>query len=285
MTIVAELLHNSLDPTLTGERLRQQMLADFPDFDPDRLTVLPTEKRSENHLVNLMHDERVIAVMGAPISVGTDLNQIAQVSMLWPDDQPVPSDCGGRTIVSILRPNDDTLSRSDETHHIAAIDDATLLSRTMAAAIAVSDSIVAVHFGSAGHVVDPTTFRELALETSSVSLPSAWVSRNIAASPSGSVSGYTRGMDMLGLMDIEIIESSESPEDTFMRLTDISTYQLQNGPVIGDGDSLGATEDVELIASHAPSVHNPDKTVLRLAFANNEEPPARQKKKRWFRRK
>lgn len=284
MTIVAELLHDSLDPTLTGERLRQQMLADFPDFDPARLTVLPTEKRSENHLVNLMYDERLIAVMGAPISVGIDLTQFAQVSMLWPDHLPVPSDCGGRTIVSILRPNDDTLSRAEETRHIAAIDDATLLSKTMAAAIAVSDSIVAVHFGSAEHVVAPATFRELALETSSGSLPSAWISRNIASAPDGSVSGYTRGMDMLGLMDIEIIESSESPEDTFMRLTDISTYQLQNGPVIGDGDSLGATEDVELIASHAPSVHNPDKPVLRLAFANNEVTPTRQKR-RWFRRK
>lgn len=284
MTPVAELLHDSLDPNLTSERLRKQMLADFPDLDPTRLTALSSDKPSENHLVNLTYDERLIAVMGTPISESVDLNQISHASMLWPDDLPVPGDCGGCTTVSILRPNDDTLSRAEETRHIAAIGDTTLLSRTMASAIAISDSIVAVHFGSAGHVVPPATLRELALETPPDSLPSAWVSRNIATAPSGSVSGYTRGMDMLGLMDIEIVESPESPEDTFMRLTDISTYQLQNGPVIGDGDSLGATADVELVASHAPSVHNPDKTVLRLAFANNEVTPARQKK-RWFRRK
>ncbi|WP_130840228.1 DUF4261 domain-containing protein [Corynebacterium neomassiliense] len=285
MTIIAGLIQNRPDPNLTGDRLRQQMLADYPDLSPTLLSVHAADRPGENHPVYLTYGDRLIAMTGVPAPVGDGLDHMAQESPLWPDDVPTPGNCGAQKILTVLRPDDDTLSRSEETRHIAAMDDATLLSRAMAAAIAVSDSIAAVYFASAGHVAEPTTFREMALEAPSASLLSAWVSRNIAVSPHGVVSGYTRGMDMLGLMDIEIIESPESAEDTFMRLTAISTYQFQNGPVIGDGDSLGGTEDVELLASHAPSVNTPAKTVLRLTFANSEEVPARQKRKRWFRRR
>nr|WP_221247404.1 DUF4261 domain-containing protein [Gordonia humi] len=278
------LFQSHLDPALTGERLREQMLADFADLDPALLTVDPAENPSDDRPLSLSYGDTMIALMGIPATVGDDLAAIAQYSRLWPDTVPAPTDYSAHTIVTVMRPGEDTT-------HTDAIDDATLLSKVIASAVAVSESVVAVYFGSADHVVVPKLFRDLAIETLPDPILPAWVALNVAPRADGVMTGHTRGMDMLGLMDIEIVESPESAEDTFARLANISIYQLQNGPVIGDGHSLGATEDAELFAMHAPSALNPDKTVLQLTFASDGEQPVAPtaaeptRKRGWFRKK
>lgn len=279
------LFQSRIDPDLTGEVLRQQMLADFPDLKPESLTVDAPENVDEDRPLTLSYGDALIAVMSVPAPVGDDLHEIAQYSRLWPDSTPVPTSYDAHTIISVLRTGGDAAS------HLTAISDAALLSKAIASAIAVSDSIVAVYFGSANHVIVPELFRDLTLETLPDPILPAWVALNVAPRTDGVMTGHTRGMDMLGLMDIEIVESPEPAEDTFARLANIAIYQLQNGPVIGDGHSLGTTEDAELYALHAPSALNPDKTVLQLTFAAGDEQPIAatavepERKRGWFRRK
>ena len=279
------LFQSRLDPDLTGEALRQQMLADFPDLNPDSLSVDARENVDEDRPLTLSYGDATIAIMGVPAPVGDDLREIAQYSRLWPDSTAVPATYDAHTIMSVIRAGGTTDS------HVAAIADAALLSQAIASAIAVSDSIVAVYFGSANHVIVPELFRELTMETLPDPILPAWVALNVAPRTDGVMTGHTRGMDMLALMDIEIVESRETAEETFGRLANISIYQLQNGPVIGDGDSLGTTDDAELFALHAPSALNPDKTVLQLTFATGDERPVAAttvdppRKRGWFRRK
>lgn len=279
------LFQSRLDPEITGETLRQQMLADFPDLKPESLTVDGPENVDEDRPLTLSYGDALIAVMSVPAPVGDDLHEIAQYSRLWPDSTPVPTSYDAHTIISVLRTGGDAAS------HLTAISDAALLSKAIASAIAVSESIVAVYFGSANHVIVPELFRDLTLETLPDPILPAWVALNVAPRTDGVMTGHTRGMDMLGLMDIEIVESPESAEDTFARLANIAIYQLQNGPVIGDGHSLGTTEDAELYALHAPSALDPDKTVLQLTFAAGDEQPVAatavepERKRGWFRRK
>lgn len=286
MPSLAMLFQSRLDPDLTGERLRQQMLADFPDLKPDSLSVDAPESVDEDRPLTLSYDDALIAVMSVPAPVGDDLHEIAQYSRLWPDSTAVPTSYDAHTIISVIRQGGDAAS------HLTAISDAALLSKAIASAIAVSDSIVAVYFGSANHVIVPETFRDLTLETLPDPILPAWVALNVAPrSADGVMTGHTRGLDMLGLMDIEIVESPESAEETFARLANIAIYQLQSGPVIGDGDSLGTTDDAELFALRAPSALNPEKTVLQLTFATADEEPVAatavepQRKRGWFRRK
>ncbi|MCF8610754.1 DUF4261 domain-containing protein [Gordonia sp. HY285] len=286
MPSLAMLFQSHLDSGLTGDRLRQQMLADFPDLTPASLTVDAAENADEDRPLTLSYGDTMIALMSVPAAVGDDLQEIAEHSRLWPESTPVPASYDAHTIVTVLRPRNSSTSYQD------AIADAVLLSKVIASAIAVSDSIVAVYFGSANHVIVPELFRDLTIETLPDPILPAWVALNVAPRTDGVMTGHTRGLDMLGLMDIEIVESPETAEETFARLANISIYQLQSGPVIGDGHSLGTTDDAELFALHAPSALDPDKTVLQLTFAAGDEQPVaatavepQSKKRGWFRRK
>ncbi|NLG48355.1 DUF4261 domain-containing protein [Gordonia sp. (in: high G+C Gram-positive bacteria)] len=286
MPSLAMLFQTELDPTLTGEQLVARMLADFPDLDPSLLSTEPSA--GADAPLTLGYGEQMIALLGVPAPVGDDLTEIAAFSRLWPTDVPAPSDYAAHTIVTVLRPGEAGSGQSAV--HVESISDAVLLSKAIASAIALSDSIVAVYFGSANHLVAPAMFRDMAIETLPQPMLPAWVALNIAPRPDGIMTGHTRGLDMLGLMDVEIVASHESAEETFGRIVNTAIYQLENGPVIGDGDTLGATAAAEVVAHHAASQVEIDKTVLSLEFVGEEfpelEPPADQpQKRRWFGRK
>ncbi|WP_412475688.1 DUF4261 domain-containing protein [Gordonia sp. LUNF6] len=290
MPSLAMLFQSRLDPALSAERLAAQMLNDFPDLDADLLSVGDAAAGSgaaddADSPLSLSYGDRQIFLMGIAAPVGDDLAEIAQYSRLWPDHTPAPADYSAHTIVTVVRPG-------HETNHVEAIADAVLLSKVIAAAVALSESIVAVYFGSANHVILPPLFRDLAIETLPDPMLPAWVALNVAPRPDGIMTGHTRGLDMLGLPDVEIVQSHESAEDTFGRIVNTAIYLLENGPVIGDGDTLGATEAAEIVAHHAPSQVDADKTVLSLEFVGEDFPepeladePAQPRKRRWFGRK
>ncbi|EGD53941.1 DUF4261 domain-containing protein [Gordonia neofelifaecis] len=288
MPSLAMLFQSRLDPDLTGERLATQMLSDFPDLDAALLTVddAPAGRRTaEASPLSLTYGDQQIILLGTPEPVGDDLTEIAAYSRLWPDQTPAPADYAAHTIVSVLRPG-------RETTHVEGLADAALLSKVIAAAVGLSETVVAVYFGSANHVILPPLFRDLAIETLPEPMLPAWVALNVAPRPDGVMTGHTRGLDMLGLPDVEIVQSHESAEDTFGRIINTAIYLLENGPVIGDGDTLGATETAEIVAHHAPSQVDADKTVLSLEFVGEEFPEweapesePQPKKRRWFGRK
>ncbi|MEJ9080050.1 DUF4261 domain-containing protein [Gordonia malaquae] len=281
MPSLAMLFQDRLDPAVDGPRLRAQLLADFPDLDASILTVDPSE--GDDAPLTLSYGDTMIALMGIPAAASDNLPEIAQYSRLWPDTAPVPGTHDAHTIVTVLRPGQDT-------NHRHAIADAVLLSKVIASTIALTDTVIAVYFGSADHVILPSLFRELAIETLPEPILPAWVALNVAPRTDGVMTGHTMGLDMLGLKDIEIPESPETAEETFARLANIAIYLLQNGPVIGDGDTLGSTADAEVVAHHVPSVVIEGKEVMQLTFGD-AEPAApvvaepEHKKRSWFRRK
>ena len=212
--------------------------------------------------------------MPIPLQIGDDIAQICAHSRLWPDATPAPVEYAAHTIVTVMRFSDD----GQEPNLVAQ---AALLSRVLASAVAVSNSIQAVYFGSANHVVLPGLFRELTQATLPEPLPIAWVAINVGARPDGVMTGHTRGMDMLGLMDIEIPETADSAEGVFSRLTGIVDYLIENGMVISDGDTLGATEDERIRVVYGPSALDPEREVMRLV---SEEIPQAKAGKSWWQR-
>ncbi|MBM7367773.1 DUF4261 domain-containing protein [Gordonia hydrophobica] len=272
------LFQSHLDPTIDGDRLLAQILNDFPDVDSSLLKLeRPTAPDAP---LSFSYGDQMIVLMPVAAQVGDDLNEIAAHSRLWPNEVPAPSDYRAHTIVTVLRPN-------AAPSHVASIADAILLSKVIASAVALSDTIVAVYFGSANHVILPAIFRDLALETLPNPILPAWVALNVAPRPDGVMTGHTRGLDMLNLMDVEIAESQESAEDTFTRIVNTAIYQIENGPIVGDGDTIGETNAADVVARHAPSQVDEDKIVLALEFigAGNAPVGGQQKKRRWFGRK
>lgn len=280
---LAMLLQSQLDPQFTADALLAQMRNDWPDLDQSllRLGEAPSAGDEDTNadgddapMQCLEYADYLIALMPIPLQIGDDIAQICAHSRLWPDATPAPVEYAAHTIVTVMRFSDD----GQEPNLVAQ---AALLSRVLASAVAVSNSIQAVYFGSANHVVLPGLFRELTQATLPEPLPIAWVAINVGARPDGVMTGHTRGMDMLGLMDIEIPETADSAEGVFSRLTGIVDYLIENGMVISDGDTLGATEDERIRVVYGPSALDPEREVMRLV---SEEIPQAKAGRSWWQR-
>ena len=255
MTALAFLLTDRLDAELTAPRLLAQLTA---DWGPEVAGFEADPEAEPGGPLALTRGDQVIVLMGIDAPTGDDLADLAAGSRLWPRDVPVP-DHHAHVIVTVLT------HRDDEPTHLEAQADMVLLSRVLASAIAVSD-VQAVYLGAAHHLVLPAAFRDLAVAILPDPLVHAWIAVNVGADPNGRMTGFTRGLGALGAMDIEIPETPESAEDTYERLFDTALYLMEQGPVIGDGDTLGATEAAEVVARHRPSLIDPEETVLRLTF-------------------
>lgn len=272
MPTLAMLFQDRLDADVTEGALAAQLQLDWPDVDFSGLAVGGNESADRDAPMCLDLDGKMIALLTVPSPAGDDVAEIVEHSRLWPNEVPAPADYSAHTIVTVL-------GRGDG--HEDAIADAVLLSRVVASIIALTDTVRAVYFGSADHVVLPALFRDLMLDTLPEPSLLAWVAINIGERPDGVMTGHTRGLDMLGLPDVEIPETPESAEDTFDRLTSIASYLVEQGPVINDGDTIGTTEAAEIVVDHSPSAFDPDRTVLRLKFDAD-----RSKRKRgWFSRR
>ena len=280
---LAMLLQSQLDPQLTADALLAQMRNDWPDLDQSllRLGEAPSAGDEDTNadgddapMQCLEYADYLIALMPIPLQIGDDIAQICAHSRLWPDATPAPVEYAAHSIVTVMRFSDD----GQEPNLVAQ---AALLSRVLASAVAVSNSIQAVYFGSANHVVLPGLFRELTQATLPEPLPIAWVAINVGARPDGVMTGHTRGMDMLGLMDIEMPETADSAEGVFSRLTGIVDYLIENGMVISDGDTLGATEDERIRVVYGPSALDPEREVMRLV---SEEIPQAKAGRSWWQR-
>ncbi|MGE8224524.1 MAG: DUF4261 domain-containing protein [Stenotrophomonas sp.] len=281
---LAMLLQSQLDPQFTAEALLAQMRSDWPDLDQSLLrlgearTDVEGDKDADDEgssVQCLEYADYLIALMPIPVQIGDDIDQICAHSRLWPEATPAPVDYTAHTIVTVMRFGDD----SQEDSNLVA--QAALLSRVLASAVALSDSVQAVYFGSANHVVLPGLFRELTQATLPEPLPIAWVAINVGSRPDGVMTGHTRGMDMLGLMDIEIPETGDTAEGVFSRLTGIVDYLIENGMVINDGDTLGATEEERIRVVYGPSALDPEREVMQLV---SEEIPQAKPSKSWWAR-
>ncbi|WP_430333649.1 DUF4261 domain-containing protein [Rhodococcus sp. ACT016] len=272
MPALAMLFQDRLDAEVTAEALVAQLKRDWPDVDFSGLVVGEDEPDDRDGPLRLDLGDSMIALLTVPARVGDDVADIAQHSRLWPNTVPAPVDYTAHTIVTVLRPG---------ATHTDAIADTVLLSRVIASIIALTDAVRAVYFGSADHVILPALFRDLMKDTLPEPPLLAWVAINVGERPDGVMTGHTRGLDMLDLPDVEIPETPESAADTFDRLTGIASYLVEQGPVIGDGDTIGSTEVAEIVVDHAPSAFDPDRTVLRLKFDADRNPP----KRGWFRRR
>lgn len=265
MTVsLAMLLHSRIDAQLDAPALIRQLCDDWPDLDPARLKPAAADNAdtggepAAGQVLSLDYDGQMIALMQIPAPIGDDIAQICAHSRLWPDSTPAPEGYTAHTIVTVVGFGEQD---TDQANGIART---ALLSKVLASAIALSDTIQAVYFGDANHVVLPQLFRDLARELLPQPLPMAWVAINVGQRPDGVMTGHTRGMEMLGLMDIEIPATRDSAEEVYGRLTGICDYLIEHGNVINDGDTLGSTEHERIKVVHAPSAFGDGRQVMRL---------------------
>lgn len=172
---------------------------------------------------------------------------------------------------------------SHRTHLIATVigdapplEQAKLLTMVTASLVHTCGAPSGVLWGEAGLWVSPQVFRELAVELLPDRLPLlVWLAIHIGKNENGTISGFTRGMQALDLMDFVTENSTDQPNDLMERFYGLAEYLIENGAVVKNGDTIGesASERIQVIYDDSPFGH--EQKVMRLDYAAK-------KKRSWF---
>ncbi len=110
-------------------------------------------------------------------------------------------------------------------------------------------------------------FEDLASQASDQHLPvPLWIRCYLGRNRTGSLAGFTWGMHQFGLMDFEVERCNLGPAELIELLWDLAHYLLVNGPIIGDGDTVGPTEEIRILVRYGMSRSNPPRQVYKLLF-------------------
>lgn len=206
---------------------------------------------------------------------------------LAPMPAPIPwAELEGPCETSLLFP-DAEAALKPHTHHMIVtvltdgppVERALLLTKVVAAVLATCDAATGVYWALAGMVIRPDVFREFAVKILPPALPlEIWVDFRVAGNPDGTSSGFTVGLAMFELMDIETQNATERPSELRDRLISIAHYLIENGLVIGDGHTIGEGADQEIRVVYADSAFGNSDRIMRLDYLS---PRSTQKRPWW----
>lgn len=192
-----------------------------------------------------------IALVPVPLPK-EELEQACAMSVAWPEALEVLADHKAHLICTVAGP---------VTKKAAA-----MFLTALVAAIGTESPATGVYWGGATLVHSPEMFVGEAESMSDEVLPLyLWIQFPLIQSAE-KTSLRTEGMASLGFMEIEIVNSSKSPEDVISFAYNICHYLLDNGPVLKDGETIGMSETEKIRVSHRTSILNPHETVYNLAF-------------------
>ncbi len=146
----------------------------------------------------------------------------------------------------------------------------TLLTQATAAAMKASPSAIGVYWGNATLVVPKAIFCDFAKDVLPHGPPMhIWVDFRVGPDSEKSCAGFTAGMQALGHMEFETDNAPESPGDLRERLLSLCGYLIENGPVIQDGDTVGADAQEQIRVNYCDSVFGHEDKVMRLVYENS----------------
>lgn len=238
------------EPSLTAAGVRAQMLHDWPGCD---VSITQDRREDDREQLSLASGTSSIFITPVAAPFADDASELCETSLLWPNEQPLDDDYQAHCIVAVA---DET---NDERHA------AGVLTKTIASMVRISKETIAVYWAGANHLIYPPLFREMAMHT----LPDAplylWVAFQMWQEGDGKLHALTQGLDRLGLMDVEIPESSKTPRQTHEFMVNIASYLVRRGLVIEDGHTVGESESERIRAVYTQAQAIPEKTVIQLA--------------------
>ena len=187
-----------------------------------------------------------VAMMVMPMTIpNRELEGPAATSWLWPSAEQDIARVGAHVVVFVSG----EVSRVEAHEHLTRL--VTVVTKATGA--------MGVYQGGAGQVIQAEVYVSLAEGIVEQKLPvMLWVDFRCYVE-NGRTSLFTVGMKDLGLMDLEVPSSTTAPGDLRFWAMDIATYLMRQGPVINDGDTVGATADERIVVTHGPSmIDRPD---------------------------
>ncbi len=194
--------------------------------------------------------------------------------MLLPSQYPL-DELEGPMQTSLLWPQDDPIERlrKHQTHLLIAFTGGQgdpirrrMLLTAVTGLAAGQQGVMAVYWPEATHLVFPPLFAEMAAEIADSEAPPLWLwlDLRVFLNDDGTSGLFTTGMRPLGFMEIEIPNIEMEPGELREWVFDIVYYLLENGPVLNDGDTIGASEEQRILIRHRPSQFGHEGNVICL---------------------
>jgi len=209
--------------------------------------------RGEGFVIGLGDATAAVAMVRAPIP-WQQLEGPCATAWWWPEASKCMQGHAAHILVALVGEAGNPVQR-----HIAL--------SCLAAAVASHTDAVGICWGGGRLVHEPKRFIEEAQNLSPESLPwPLWIDFRVEPGEDGTNRLFTTGMKAFGKMEIEIPGSRKGPAEVFDFALSIADYILTEHPQIESGHTVGRSADENIRATHAPSMLDPEMTVLRLEF-------------------
>jgi hypothetical protein len=129
-----------------------------------------------------------------------------------------------------------------------------------------------VFWGPGRLVHPPRAFLDQAAQLSNDDLPLfLWVDFRVERTETGGTRLYTTGLEALGYTELEVRDFHGEPQILLEYSYNIAHYQLCQSKVINEGDTIGLTDEIQVVASRQPSMFDEELEVVSLDFQSTGE--------------
>ncbi len=231
--------------------------AKWPDF-PDAVPV----KAEPGQLMFEMGGLTVIGqLVPAPIPWG-DLEGPCRTSWMWPNAEEQLRAHAGHLIVTVMGDDDPVVRAKFLTIGIAGI-------------LGSCPEALGVYWGDATLVIPSALFQDMAKEILPGGLPLfLWIDFRAGKNEDGTTGGFTSGLAALGHMEFETDNATDDVGTLRERLFNLANYVLEKGPVIKDGNTVGADANEKIRVVYSKSMYGHEGRVMRLDYQ-----PARKRRR------
>jgi hypothetical protein len=224
----------------------------FPDSD--NIAVRPVDDKPGLLSATIGESEVILTIIGAPYP-WSDLEGPCATSLHWENASDEVRACSGHMIITVMNDFSSAVKRAEVLTHVSA---AVLESCPEAAGL---------YWGNAAMIWPREKYLSIAPasidESTSVIL---WVDVRINPISRTSTSGFTCGLRALDLMEFEVTKAPEPPSELYDRLMSMADYLIENGPVIKDGDTVGATASEKIKIRYGESQVGFNEPVMHMIW-------------------
>ena len=210
-----------------------------------------SENKEKDMLVGNIGDIMVaVALMPAPIPNNEAVDN-AKTNYRWKDAVKVAKEHEAHILVSLLgEPN--------------LVDGAKLYTKIISA-LTKQENCTGINV--LGTVLNPDMYRDFTeYYTENDMFPvENMIFRGLYGAEDNKVSAYTYGMEGFGKKEMEILASSENPEDVYYFLQAIADYVITSDVILQDGETIGFTAEQKISISQSKGVAV-NGTTLKLGY-------------------
>ena len=199
-----------------------------------------SENKEKDMLVGNVNDIMVaVALMPAPIP-NNEAAESAKTNYRWPDAIKVAEEHKAHILVSLLGEPD-------------LIDGAKLYTKIISA-LTKQENCTGINV--LGTVLNPDMYRDFTqYYTENDMFPvENMIFIGLYASESEKVNAYTYGMEAFGKKEMEIIDSSQNPEDVYYFLQGVADYVITSDVILQDGETIGFSAEQKSSITHSKAI-------------------------------